>query len=376
MVRFHELGGPEVLRLESVPERAPGPGEVRISVRAIGLNRAEALFRRGEYTQKPTLPSRIGYDAAGVVEAIGREVEGLRIGQRVTTVPAFLMSDHGVYGDVAVVPARAIVPWPEGLSAEAAAALWTAWLTVWGLLRQAEVRRGDWVLATAAASSVGLAVIQTATAEGAKVIATTRSAKKREALLRAGAAAVVVTHGEDVPARVREITGGHGADVLLDAVAGPDLETTAQAMAPGGRISIYGYLGGMKASLPLVPMIRQGLTVRAHSLFHTTSDPAAMAEAVSYIEGGVRRGAFRPIVDRTFPLEEIVEAHRYLEASEQIGKIVVLPRPEPVRRGNRLARLRASRRGALNAGGSPNGGSVAPPPAPADDGSSDPDDAS
>jgi NADPH:quinone reductase-like Zn-dependent oxidoreductase len=329
-VRFHELGGPEVLRLESLPERDPGPGEVSISVRAIGLNRAEALFRRGEYTQKPTLPSRIGYDAVGVVEAIGPGVDGIRAGQRVATVPAFLMSDHGVYGDVAVVPARAIVPWPEGLGAEEAAALWTAWITVWGgLLRQGELRRGDWVIATAAASSVGLSAIQTASAEGAKVIATTRTPKKREALLRAGAADVIVTQGEDILARVHEITGGHGADVLFDAVAGPDLETMAQAMAPGGRVVVYGYLGGMKTPLPLVPMLRKALTVRAHSLFHTTSDPAAMAEAVSYIDGGVRRGAFRPVVDRTFRLDEIVEAHRYLEASEQIGKIVVLPGAAP-----------------------------------------------
>jgi NADPH:quinone reductase-like Zn-dependent oxidoreductase len=345
-VRFHELGGPEVLRLESLPERDPGPGEVRISVRAIGLNRAEALFRRGEYTQTPTLPSRIGYDAVGLVAATGREVEGLRIGQRVATMPAFLMSDYGVYGDMAVVPARAIVPWPEGLGAEEAAGLWTAWLTVWGgLLRQGELRPGEWVLATAAASSVGLAAIQTANAHGAKVIATTRTPKKREALLRAGAAEVVVTQGEDVPARVREITGGRGADLLFDAVAGPDLPTMAEALAPGGRIVVYGYLGGRQTPLPILPMLRKGLTVRAHSLFQTTSDPTAMAEAAAYIEDGVRRGAFRPIVDRTFALDEIVEAHRYLEASEQIGKIVVLPRPDPVRRG-RLAR----RRGALKRG--------------------------
>lgn len=325
IVRFHELGGPEVLRIESAAERDPGPGEVRVAVQAIGLNRAEALFRRGEYTQTPTLPSRIGYDAVGVVEAIGAGVEGIRTGQRVATVPAFQMSEHGVYGDVAVVPAGAIVPWPDPLRAEETAALWTAWITVWGgLVGQGEIRRGDWVLLTAAASSVGLAAIQTASAEGASVIATTRTAKKREALLHAGAAHVVVTQEEDLCARVMEITGGHGADLLFDAVAGPTLETTAQALALGGRIVVYGYLGGRATPLPLVPMLRKALTVRAHSMFHTTTRPAVMGEAVRYIEDGVRRGAFRPVVDRTFVLDEIVEAHRYLEASEQIGKVVVL----------------------------------------------------
>jgi NADPH:quinone reductase-like Zn-dependent oxidoreductase len=325
-VRFHELGGPEVLRLEALPEREPGAGEVRLRVRAIGLNRAEALFRRGQYTQQPQLPSRIGYDAVGVVDAVGPGVSDVRTGMKVATVPAFAMSQHGVYGDVAVVPARAIVPWPEELAAEAAVALWTAWLTVWGgLVKAGSLARGDWVLLTAAASSVGIAAIQTANAEGARVIATTRSAAKREALLRAGAAHVIVTDGDDVLAQVNKITSGNGVDLLFDAVAGPQLETLAQAMADQGRIVVYGYLGGMASPLPLVPLLRKALTLRAHSILRTTSNPSALAEAVQFVTRGVAAGAFRPLVDRSFPLAHIVEAHRYLEASEQVGKVVVLP---------------------------------------------------
>ncbi|HEY3595805.1 MAG TPA: zinc-dependent alcohol dehydrogenase family protein, partial [Polyangiaceae bacterium] len=304
----------------------PAAGEVRLSVQAIGLNRAEALFRRGQYTQKPEFPSRIGYDAVGVVDAVGPEVDGVRVGARVATVPAFLMSRHGVYSESAVVPAHAIVPWPEGLEAEQAAGLWTAWLTVWGgLVKEGELRSGQWVLLTAAASSVGLAAIQTARAEGAKTIATTRKAAKREALLRAGADHVIVTETEDVVARVLEITWGHGADILFDAIAGPGLETLTQAMAMRGRVILYGYLGGLSTPLPLVPMLRKALTVRAHSIFHTTGDVKIMAEATGYVVAGVRRGAFRPPIDRVFSLEDIVEAHRYLEGSEQVGKIVVVP---------------------------------------------------
>jgi NADPH:quinone reductase-like Zn-dependent oxidoreductase len=324
-VRFHELGGPEVLRLESLPEREVGPGEVRLRVQAIGLNRAEALFRRGEYTQQAELPSRIGYDAAGIVDALGPGVDGLRVGQRVATVPAFQMSRHGVYGDTAVVPARALAPWPNPLTAEQAASLWTAWLTVWGgLIKQGELRRGDWVLLTAAASSVGLAAIQTVNAEGGIAIATARRPAKREALLRAGAAHVIVTDEEDLPARVQEITGGHGADLLFDAVAGPPLEAAAAAMAAGGRIVVYGYLGGRQTPLPLVPMLRKALTVRAHSIFHTTGDAVLLAQAIAYVSDGVGRGVFRPVVDRTFTLDQIVAAHRYLEAGHQVGKIVVM----------------------------------------------------
>src|SRR3954470_18649734 len=204
-VRFYELGGPEVLRLEAQPERQPGPGEVRFRVQAIGLNRAEALFHRGEYTQKPQLPSRIGYDAVGEIDAVGPDVTDVRVGARVATIPAFTMSQHGVYGDVAIVPARAVVPWPEALSGEQAVALWTAFLTVWGgLIKDGALGRGEWVLLTAAASSVGIAAIQAALSEGARVIATTRSESKREALLRAGAEHVIVTEGEDLVARVHE----------------------------------------------------------------------------------------------------------------------------------------------------------------------------
>jgi NADPH:quinone reductase-like Zn-dependent oxidoreductase len=332
-VRFHELGGPEVLRIESLPAREPAAGEVRLAVDAIGLNRAEALFRQDQYTQKPELPSRIGYDAVGVIDALGPQVEGLRVGDRVATIPAFAMSQYGVYGDEAVVPARAVVPWPEALAAEEAASLWTAWLTVWGgLVKQGELRKGDTVLLTAAASSVGIASIQTARAEGAWTIATTRSRAKREALLRAGADEVVVTQEEDLAARVLALTGGRGVDVAFDAVAGPELTKVASAMAPGGRLVVYGYLGGMQAPLPLVPMLRKRLTLRAHSIFQTTGDATALAQATAYVLDGVRRGAFRPLVDRSFPLDEVVAAHHALESNEQVGKIVLrtgLVRGEP-----------------------------------------------
>jgi NADPH:quinone reductase-like Zn-dependent oxidoreductase len=200
------------------------------------------------------------------------------------------------------------------------------WLTAWGgLVKNGELRRGDTVLLTAAASSVGLAAIQTANAAGALSIATTRTAAKRDALLRAGAAHVIVTAEEDVPERVLAITGGRGADVVFDAIAGSQVEVLARAMAVGGRLVLYGYLGGLQTPLPFIPMLRKALTVRAHSIFHTTGDSAILAEAVGHVMEGVQRGVFSPVVDRTFPLAEIVDAHRYLDGSEQVGKIVVLP---------------------------------------------------
>ncbi|NUR41255.1 MAG: alcohol dehydrogenase catalytic domain-containing protein, partial [Streptomyces sp.] len=168
-VRFHEVGGPEVLRLEDVPVGEPGPGELRVRVDAIGLNRAEVLFRGGQYIEPvKEFPARLGTEAAGVVEAVGAGVTGFAAGQPVSVVPAFSMNEYGVYAERAVVPARAVLHRPEGLDAVAGAAVWMPYVTAYGaLVEVAGMRAGDTVVLTAASSSVGLAAIQVARSVGA-----------------------------------------------------------------------------------------------------------------------------------------------------------------------------------------------------------------
>ncbi|GAA2007408.1 zinc-dependent alcohol dehydrogenase family protein [Catenulispora subtropica] len=324
-VRFHELGGPEVMRVEEIEVAEPGPGEVRIRVEAIGLNRAEALFRSGLYIQPVrSFPARLGNEASGVVEAVGAGVSGLAVGQAVSTLPAFSQNDYGVYAERAVVPASAVVPRPEGLDPVHGAAVWMPYLTAYGaLVETAGLRAGDTVLLNAASSSTGLAVIDVANRVGATPIALTRTAAKRDFLLKHGAAEVVVTEDEDVAERVAAGTGGRGVEVVMDAVAGPGITDLARLVAPGGTLLVYGGLSGRPTPYPGIELGLPALTIRSFTMLEITGDPERSRRAVAFITAGLRSGAFEPVVDRVFALDAIVEAHRYLESNAQIGKIVV-----------------------------------------------------
>jgi Zn-dependent alcohol dehydrogenase len=174
IVRFHETGAPEVMKIEEMPSREPKAGEIRIRVHAIGLNRAEAMFRAGQYLETPSLPSMLGYEAAGVVDAVGPGVTGFAPGQAVSTVPAFSMTQYGMYGDEVIAPVHAVVAHPASVGFPQAAASWMQYLTAWGaLVGIAGLRSGDTVLVPAATSSVGLAAIQICKAAGARPIALT-----------------------------------------------------------------------------------------------------------------------------------------------------------------------------------------------------------
>ncbi|MCR6484382.1 zinc-dependent alcohol dehydrogenase family protein [Amycolatopsis sp. OK19-0408] len=320
-VRFAAEGGPEVLELVDVELGEPGPGELRLRVEAIGLNRAEAMFRAGAYFERPgEFPAKLGYSAAGIVEAVGEGVSDFAVGDAVNTVAGFSMRNYGVYGEAAIVPASAVLRRPDGLDALETVALWGPFLTAYGaIVDEGHVRPGDFVLITAASSSVGLATIDVVNHIGAVPIAATRTAAKKERLLDAGAAHVIVTDEEDIALRTKEITGNHGADFVFDAVAGEGVRKLAEATAKGGALVVYGALDTKETPFPLwfVP------TMRLFNAFDLTLDPDRLARAGHFVRAGVRAGTFRPRVDRKFDLAEIVESHRYLEANGQFGKVVV-----------------------------------------------------
>ncbi|NUW46976.1 zinc-dependent alcohol dehydrogenase family protein [Nonomuraea rhodomycinica] len=325
VVVFDELGGPEVLRLTEVPLPEPGEGEARVRVEAIGLNRAEALFRAGGYYYQPTLPaSRLGSEAAGVVEAVGPGVEGFAPGDAVSVLSVGMgMSRHGVYGDRAVVTADTLLPRPEWMDARTGAAIWLSHLTAYGALFEVgRLQPGDHVLVTAASSSVGTAALQLARQIGAVPIAVTRTAAKADRLLRAGAAHVVATDRDDLAERVREITGGEGARVVFDPVGGPGLADLARTVAEDGALIVYGWLDPRPAPLPMT----WPLNVHGYGVHHVTRDAGRMRRARAFITAGLRTGALTPVIDRTFDLADIAEAHRYMEADGQVGKIVVTVR--------------------------------------------------
>jgi NADPH:quinone reductase-like Zn-dependent oxidoreductase len=324
IVRFHQTGGPEVLKLEDVPLTEPGMGEIRLKVEAIGLNRAEVMFRSGQYLEIPQFPSRLGYEAAGVIDAIGPGTTGLRVGDRVSTVPSFPIGQYGVYGESAIVPALAAAHYPDNLSSIEGSAIWMQYLTAYGaLIEYGNVGKDDSVLITAASSSVGLAAIQIVKATGAVAIATTRGADKKAFLLEAGADHVIVTDQEDLVERGMSLTSGKGVRVVFDPIAGPLLIKLAEVSASGGIIFEYGALSPKPTPFPLLQALAKGLTVRGYLLFEISKNPESLTRGKDYIYQGLESGSLKPIIDRTFPLEEIVEAHRYMESNQQKGKIVV-----------------------------------------------------
>jgi len=325
VVKFDEVGGTEVLKMVDEPVGEAGPGEVRIDIRAIGLNRSEVMFRQGFYVQQPKFPSRIGYEAAGVIAAVGEGVDSWSIGDRVGTLPLFKMSSHGVWAESAVVPAHALVASPANFDDEEAAAIWIAYATAWGGLIDIGVTdEGDFVVITAASSSVGTAAIQIARRVGAVPIATTRTAAKRDALLAHGAAYVIVTGNENVEERIQKITDGVGSRVVFDAVAGPGIEALAAASATGGTIVVYGTLSSDPTPFPLFPAIGKALSVRGYTISEILSDPERWKRAKSDLRAGFEEGTLRPTIARSFGFDKIIDAQRFMESNQNTGKIVVV----------------------------------------------------
>jgi len=323
-VRFRRLGGPEVLEIEEREVREPGPGEIRVDVHAFGLNRAEALFRRGIYIEQPDLPSGIGLEAAGVVESVGAGITRWAIGDRVALIPPLSMRRRPIHAELVNVPADRVVPVPAGQTFAQAAATWMAYLTAYGaLIDVAALRSGEDAVITAASSSVGLAAIQIANMVGGVPIAVTRSDRKRDKLLAAGAAHVVASSDGGLGQAIRRISAPDGPRVILDAVGGRLLSELISAAAVGGFLVSYGAQDSAASELPPAALLAKSLTLRGYLVHELIRNASALEAAKLFILQGLDSGALRPVVARAFPLEEIRYAHDYLESGEQFGKIVV-----------------------------------------------------
>jgi NADPH2:quinone reductase len=333
VVRLHRLGGPEVLELEDLRVEDPKAGEVRLRVQAIGLNRAEILFREGNYLEQPEFPSRIGVEAAGIVDAVGPDVTQIRIGDRVSVAPGQSIGCYGTYGESAIVPAASALPYPANLTPIEAASIWVQYLTAYfALVDVGGLKPGHSVLLTAATGGAGFGAIQVARLLGATVIATTRSAAKRQPLLDAGAHYVIMTGEESLVTRIKEITRDKGVDLIFDPVAGQSLPTIAEAVAWGGQIILYGALGGRATPYPLATGFARNFTLRTFLVYNYSGlpdfgiprDEAAFARAVKFIQLNLAKGILKPLIAKTFPLNRIRQAHEYMQSNRQLGKIVVV----------------------------------------------------
>ncbi|HEP8861221.1 zinc-dependent alcohol dehydrogenase family protein [Pseudomonas aeruginosa] len=324
VVVFNQTGGAEVLDFQDIQVPAPAANEVQIRVRAIGINRAEIMYRRGQYIYPPVFPARLGYEASGVVEAVGEDIHEFAPGDSVSVIPAFSFHDYGMYGKVVNAPGHAVVKHPESLSFEEAAACWMMYITAFGaLVEYADIKPGDNVLINAASGCVGQAAIQIANWRGAKPIAMTRTSEKRDLLLKLGAAAVIASQEQDLVAEIERITNGAGVRVVFDPVGGPGVGKIAQAMSPRGIFFQYGLLDIRDLTIPLSAILGRRLTFRGYDIFEITADCEKLARAKQFLTEGLKSGQLKPPIDKVFPFAEIAKAHEYMEACGHVGKIVV-----------------------------------------------------
>ncbi len=323
-VRIHEDGGPEVLVLEEVPDPEPEPGEVLVRLRASALNHLDVWIRKG----LPSVPKPriLGADGAGVVEALGAGVDRFAPGDRVVLNPGIEQEDGrihvlGEHGDgtnaeLIAVPATNVHPLPDGLSLEEGAAFPLVFETAYRMLvTRAGLREGEWVLVWGVGGGVGTASLAIAKALGARVIVTSSSEAKLERARELGADATVDHATDDVKAAVREATGGHGADVVVEHVGEATWRTSLDVAATGGRITVCGATTGPNPPAALHRIWWKQLSILG-STMGTNADFAGAYELVA-------SGRARPVVDEVFPLEEIRAAHERLEAGEQLGKVVL-----------------------------------------------------
>src|ERR1700722_17975633 len=287
-IKFAKAGGPDVLEFIEAPVPAPGPNEVRIKVKAIGINRAEAMWRNENYVEPVKSPAGLGYEAAGVVEAVGRDVTDFAVGDAVSTIPAFSLNRYSTYGGVILVPVHAVVKHPEALSFVEAASVWMMFLTAYGaLIFDAQVKRGDFVIIPAASSSVGLAAIQLTNYAGAIPIALTRTSEKKKRLHEAGAAHFIATQERDMVAEIMRITNGNGARVAFDPVGGPDFPKLISALTNQGLVYIYGVLSEGDTPIPVLEMIPKMRAVKGYSIRLGVDDDARGKAAVEYVVKGL-----------------------------------------------------------------------------------------
>lgn len=324
VVRFHQTGDASVLKIENLPVTDPGENEIRIKVQAIGLNRAEVMFRNGAYLEEPKLPSRLGYEASGIVDAIGKNVTTFKVGDKVSTLPAFSMGKYGVYAELVVVPVNAVAKNPENFTAQQSASIWMQYITAYGaLVNVGRLKKNQRVLITAASSSVGIAAIQMAKNLGAIVIATTRGNGKKQFLLDQGADYVITTDSEDLVPVISDITQDMGVELVFDPIGGPMLSKLAEVSAIGGQIIEYGALDNEPTPYPLFVALGKGLVIKGYTIFEITKDKEKLEKAKEYLLTLFNTKEIVPVIDREFAFDQIQKAHEYMESNQQMGKIVI-----------------------------------------------------
>jgi synaptic vesicle membrane protein VAT-1 len=330
-------GGPEALEVRETADPEPGPGQVRIRVRAAGLNFADVMAAQGLYPDAPKPPCVVGYEVAGVVDTLGEGTEGLAAGQRVLALTHF-----GGHADVVCVPAVQVLPIPDAMSFEEAAAIPVNYLTAYHMLfRVAGVRPGERVLVHMAAGGVGMAVLQLCRTVDDLEVFGTASAGKHDVLRAEGCTHPIDYHAADYAAEIRRLTGGEGVDIVLDPLGGNDWRKGLKLLRPFGRLVAYGFanlasgqrrrpvrLAAQVAGIPLLTplqLMNQNRTVSGVNIGRLWDQVAALREELQAVLTLWDQGAIKPHIDTTYPFAQAAAAHRRILQRQNIGKVILKP---------------------------------------------------
>lgn len=314
-------GGAECLRVAEGPVPEPGPQDVLVRVAYAGINRPDVFQRSGSYPPPPDASPLLGLEIAGEIVALGAEVSGWAVGDQVCA-----LTPGGGYAEYCVASAEHCLPVPAGLSLIEAAALPENYFTVWSnVFDRGRLQQGETFLVHGGSSGIGLTAIQLAKQFGARVLTTVGNAEKAEACRRAGADRVIHYHEEDFVEVVAEFTQGNGADVILDMVGGDYIPRNVKSLAIEGRLVQIAFLKGSRVELDTSPIMRKRLTFTGSTLRpRSRADKAAIAAALrEQVWPLLEQGRCHPVIHATFPLAEAAEAHRLMESSKHIGKIML-----------------------------------------------------
>ena len=319
-IRFHQTGGPEVLRIEQVEAGEPGPGQARVRHSYVAVNFIDVYFRTGRYPLP--LPNGLGSDAVGVVEAVGPGVTDIQLGQRV----GYLLGPQGAYSDVRVMPADVLIPLPDGVRDSTAATLMMKGMTAQYLFRQVfPLKGGETILYHAAAGGVGLIACQWARALGVRMIGTVSTDEKAEIARAHGCSEVIVTSREDITRRVRELTDGKGVPVVYDSVGKDTLMASLDSLQPRGHLVSNGTSSGPVVIDTTLLAVKGSLWVTRPAMIHYATPRPHMLAMARELFDLVLAGKIRSEPSRTYPLADAAEAHRALESRQTTGAAVLVP---------------------------------------------------
>lgn len=332
IVRFHEFGEADVLKIEERQAPAPAAGEVLVGVEAVGVSWYDVLWRQNLANTPTQLPAGLGHELAGVVLAVGDGVSDLAVGDKVASFPGHSANRYPSYAEHVVLPRSSLACYPDNLTAQQAAVHYLPSMVGWfGFSELARLQPGETVLLTAASRCWGPYIVQMGKALGATVIAATAFAEDHDFLKQLGVDHIILTEEQDLVSRVSKLTDGRGVNVVMDALGGPQMCLLGDAIAPRGRLILFDLQGGNETPFPACAAFQKNIQFFVHCIGNFTGkeelnipqDVVAVAKAVQGINQLTADGLLKPLIDKVYSFDEVVEAHRYMETCPSRGRVVL-----------------------------------------------------